>query len=138
MRVALEAREPRAGDGHGELSPTHVGRGRRGVDDDRRRADVLEQRADVHPVGELEERRCRARRRAWDDRERDHRAAPVEFALAGLTQDDQDEESVEEVVGGAHGRPWCARRRRLPSAQGLDRGLIFRVDPWVDWPIGIL
>ena len=50
-----------------------------------------------------------------DDRQRDDEAATVELSLAGLTQDDQDEHCVDEVIGDCHGRhdllaaPACRR-----------------------------
>ena len=39
-----------------------------------------------------------------DHGQRDEEAAEVELSLACLTQDDQDEHCVDEVIGGCHGR----------------------------------
>ena len=50
-----------------------------------------------------------------EDGQRNDDAATVELSLAGLTQDDQDEHCVDEVIGNCHGRhdllpnPSCRR-----------------------------
>ena len=61
MSVPVDAHEPRPRDGPGEVSPARVGDRAIGaaMHHDRRRAHLLEQRAHVHPVGELQQGRGR-------------------------------------------------------------------------------
>jgi hypothetical protein len=50
-----------------------------------------------------------------NDRQRDDHAAAVKLSLASLTEDDQDEHCVDEVIGSSHARhdllntPACRR-----------------------------
>ena len=56
----------------------------------------------------------------------------VELSLAGLTEDDQDEHCVDEVIGSCHGRHDLLMAAPVSSARGLNRGLISRLNPRVE------